>query len=96
MVTTVNLTTTCTVSYVTKAEKTDDCPVAQQLTDYLDSSSVGVESMKHFHAVENAFVKAISTLPSSAAVERLFNAAGQILCVHYCTVSDKHLDMMVF
>ena len=43
-----------------------------------------------------AFVKANSTLPSSAVVERLFSAAGQILCSRRCKLSDDHFNNMVF
>jgi hypothetical protein len=41
-------------------------------------------------------MKANSTLPSSAVVERLSIAAGQIFNPTRCSLSDEHFDWMVF
>jgi hypothetical protein len=41
-------------------------------------------------------VKANSTLPSSAAAERLFNIAGMILSPRRCKMTDKLFDEVVF
>jgi len=46
--------------------------------------------------VLDAFMKSNSTLPSSAAAERLFSAAGQMLTARRCRISDEHFDMMLF
>jgi hypothetical protein len=46
--------------------------------------------------IAKAFIKANSTLPSSAAVERLFSTAGMILSPRRCKMTDKLFDQMVF
>ena len=51
--------------------------------------------LRDYPAVANAFIKAKSTLLSSAVVERLFSA-GQILIPRRCSLSDDHFDWMVF
>jgi len=67
-----------------------------QLDNYLSSPSTSIDCLALYPHVMNAFITANSTLPSSAAVERLFSTAGQILCSRRCKLSDKHLDMFVF
>jgi hypothetical protein len=62
----------------------------------LSSKAKTVESLRDYPAVANAFMKANSTLPSSAEVERLFSAAGQILNPRRCSLSDEHFDWMTF
>ena len=62
----------------------------------LTSNISTIESLRDYPAVANAFMKANSTLPSSAVVERLFSAAGQILTSRRCSLSDEHFDWMVF
>jgi len=41
-------------------------------------------------------MKIISTLPSSAAVERLFSAAAHVLTVRRCRMSDETPDQHIF
>jgi len=41
-------------------------------------------------------MKINSTLPSSAAVERLFSAAAQVITVRRCRMSDEMLDQHIF
>jgi len=79
-------------SYLKLQDITSFSPVAVQLDNYLSSASTSVERLASYPRVTNAFIKANSTLPSSAAGERLFSAAGQILCSRRCKLSDKHLD----
>ena len=83
-------------SYLKSQDITSLSPAAVQLDDYLNSVSTAVECLTSYPHVMNAFIKANSTLLSSAAVERLFSAAGQILCSRRCKLSDKHFDMFVF
>lgn len=71
-------------------------PLAEQLNEYLTNKSTDLNSLQIYPAIKMAFVKANSTLPSSAAVERLFSAAGQILSSRRCKMSDEHFDKLVF
>ena len=66
-----------------------------QLAQYLSSSNTTTDCLSSYPAVK-AFIKANSTLPSSAAVERLFSAAGQILCSRRCKLSDDMIDKVLF
>jgi len=50
--------------------------LGDQLAQYQSSSNTTTECLSSYPAVKEAFVKAKSTLPRSAAVERLFSAAG--------------------
>ena len=58
--------------------------------------SKNVQSLLNYPTVCAAFIKLNSTLPSSAAVERLFSVASQVLCNRRCKLSDNHIDMMIF
>jgi hypothetical protein len=71
-------------------------PVARQVEEFMESKSTSLLSLKDYPQVARAFVKANSTLPSSAAVERLFSIAGMILSPRRCKISDKLFDKMVF
>jgi len=70
--------------------------LGDQLAQYLSSSNTTTDGLSSYPAVKEAFVKANSTLPSSAAVERLFSAAGLILCSRRCKLSADMCDMMLF
>jgi len=67
------------------------CPVSKELDDFLQSKASSVQSL-----IASAFIKANSTLPCSAAVERLFSTAGVILSARRCKMTDKLFDKMVF
>src|SRR6218665_1168527 len=71
-------------------------PVSKEVDDYLASKAMNIQSLKDFPTIARAFQKANSTLPSSAAVERLFSVSGMILTPRRCRMSDKLFDMMVF
>src|SRR6218665_341946 len=71
-------------------------PVSKEVDDYLASKATNIQSLKDFPTIARAFQKANSTLPSSAAVERLFSVSGMILTPRRCIMSDKLFDMMVF
>jgi len=65
--------------YLKLQDITSLSPTVVQLDNYLSSASTSGERLASYPHVTNAFIKANSTLPSSAAVQRLFSAAGQIL-----------------
>ena len=83
-------------SYFKLQNITSLIPVAVQVDNYLSSALTSVECLALYPHVMNAFIKANSTLSSSAAVEHPFSAARQILCGRRCKLSDKHFDMFVF
>ena len=71
-------------------------PLSTELDDFFGCKSASILSLKDYPHVARAFQKANSTLPSSAAVERLFSFAGMILTPRRCKVSDTLFDKMVF
>ena len=73
-----------------------DSPISTELEDLLQSKSKNIHSLRDYPAIVRAFVKANSTMPSSAAMERLFSTAGMILSPRRCKMTDKLFDKMVF
>jgi hypothetical protein len=74
----------------------DSNSLSKQLEDFLASKLTSIQMLKDYPLIAQAFLKANSTLPSSAAVERLFSVAGMILTPRRCKMSDKLFDKMVF
>jgi len=70
--------------------------ISKEVEEFLQSKARGIQSLKDYPSVANAFVKANSTLPSSAAVERLFSTAGLILSPRRCRMTDQLFDRVVF
>ena len=79
------------------AQPSAHCPISKELDDFLQSkaSSVGLQSLLDYPLIASAFVKANSTLPSSAAVERLMHKWDDIVSIR-CKTTDKLFDNMVF
>jgi hypothetical protein len=71
-------------------------PITREVETFLEAKSTNIQSLADYPAVAKAFVKANSTLPSSAAVERLFSTAGMILSPRRCKMTDKLFDTVVF
>jgi hypothetical protein len=71
-------------------------PITREVQTYLEAKSTNIQSLADYAAVAKAFVKANSTLPSNAAVKRLFSTAGMILSPRRCKMTDKLFDKVVF
>ena len=63
---------------------------------YLINSDMSLQSLRRYPNLLKGFIKYNSSVPSSAAVERLFNSAGQILVPRRCKVSDDVFYKLVF
>jgi len=70
----------------------------EQFDGYLAAiaKSQSISSLQAFPVVVKSFQKSSSTLPSSAAVERLFSAASKILTNRRCRMGDETIDHLVF
>jgi len=64
--------------------------VNQELDLYLSDDCKQLESLNRFPAVKQPFLKYNTGIPSSAPVERLFSAGGQIMTSRRSRLSDKH------
>ena len=67
----------------------------EQADVYLIAKSQLISSLQAFSLVTEAFQKSSSTLPSSAAVERLSSAASQIVTNRRCRMDDETLDHLL-
>jgi len=52
-------------------------------------------SLLDYQAVADAFRKSNTTLPSSAAVDRFFSAASQVLTARRCRLADETMDKLM-
>jgi len=68
----------------------------QRTFTYLASKPATVSSLLDYPVIADAFRKSNATLPSSAAVERLFSAAAQLLTSRRCRMTDDTLDRLLF
>ena len=66
------------------------------MSGYLATKSESISSLLAYPAVADAIRKSNATLPSSAAVERLFRDASQVLCARRCRKSGETLDKLAF
>lgn len=57
---------------------------------------VGQKAKAELNVLKDLFVKFNTTLPSSAAVERLFSLVGRVYAPLRTKTSDEHLEMEVF
>ena len=62
---------------------------------YLISSDMSIQSLRGYPNLLKGFIKYNSSVPSSAAVERLFSFAEQILVPRRCKVSDDVFDKLI-
>ena len=68
----------------------------QRTVTYLASKSATISSLLDYPVIADAFRKSNATLPSSAAAERLFSAAAQLLTSRRCQMTDDTLDRLLF
>lgn len=73
-----------------------DTEVNAEVERYIANSSLETKSLVAFPRIAVAFCRYNAALPSSAAVERLFSAAGQILTARRCNMSDENFEQSVF
>ena len=86
-------------SFVTEsnvAHTTVDSNIEEEIHNYLSSADTELKVLFKFPRLRHAFLKFNASLPSSAAVERLFSAAGQILVPRRCKLSDSMFEKLVF
>ena len=63
------------------AQPSAHCPISKELDDFLQSKASSVQSLTDYPLIASAFVKANSTLPSSAGVERLMHKWDNIVSI---------------
>lgn len=78
------------------AKVNTDNTIEKEIQDYLKSDCTETELVLQFPRIHQAFLRFNASLPSSAAVERLFSSAGQILVPRRCKLSDSMFEKLVF
>jgi len=66
------------------------------ISGFQSSKSTTISSLLQYPIVADAFRKSNSTLPRSAAVERLFSASTQVLSARRRRMTDDTLDRLLF
>jgi len=80
----------------TAADNTASTILTAEVDTYLASNSTDTASLATFPHIAAGFRKYNAASPSSAAVERLFSSAGQILTARRCKTSDTLFEQAVF
>jgi hypothetical protein len=70
--------------------------VAEEVENYLSQNDTDINLILRYPKILRAFLRYNAALPSSAAVERLFSTAGQILTPRRCRMNDKLFEQSLF
>lgn len=76
-------------------EKAQDKGIIQELDMYLNDNNRQLDSLRKYPLVQEVFLKFNTGIPSSAPVERLFSAGGQIMTPRRSRLSDEHFEMLL-
>ena len=63
---------------------------------YLSDASNQLENLDNYPTIKKVFIKYNTSLPASAAGERLFSVAGLIFTTTHSRLSDKNLEQLIF
>ena len=78
-----------------RAQSASNIGLQQECDMYLSDESKTVDILKKFPTVKEVFLRYNTGIPSSAPVERLFSAGGQILTPRRSKLSDDHFEMLL-
>ena len=70
--------------------------VANEVEKYLSDSSAEVSSLIQYPHIRKLYIQLNTSLPASAAVERLFSLGGRVFAPLRANLSSEHFEMMVF
>jgi len=63
---------------------------------YLADASDSISSLSQYPRIKHLYVELNTSLPASAAVERLFSLGGKVFSPLRTRMSSKHFEMLVF
>ena len=78
-----------------RAQSASNISLQQECDMYLSDESKTIDILKKFPTVKEVFLRYNTGIPSSAPVERLFSAGGQILTPRRSKLSDEHFAMLL-
>jgi len=74
----------------------EESDVAAEVDRYLADASNELQSLNMYPHVKEQYITLNTTLPASAAVERLFSLGGRIFLPTRSRLSSEHFEMMMF
>lgn len=74
----------------------EESDVAAEVDRYLADASNELQSLNMYSHVKKQYITLNTTLPASAAVERLFSLGGRIFLPTRSRLSSEHFEMMMF
>ena len=82
-------------AFFSKRTSTARAVVTDELTQYLNSPATEIASIAAWPAIKRLFVQLKTTLPASAAAERMFSCAGLTKTAHRTALSDRLFEDLV-